>query len=322
MNNILVIGGAGYIGSHITYELCDSGYSVRVLDNLSSGFIDNIDGRADFINGSFTDLDIICSALKDIDCVIHLAALKAAGDSMDNPVEYSNRNIVDSISLINNCVINNIKNFIFSSSAAVYGHPNYLPIDEKHPLNPINYYGYTKLCIENQLLWYHKLKGLNICSLRYFNAAGYDIKGRIIIPENKVANLLPIVMETALGKRKVVEIYGEDYKTKDGTCNRDYIHVNDLALAHLKSIESLESRKDPILLNLATGLSHSVLDVIKMAEEITNKKIPYKFVSRREGDSPELYSISNDAEKILDWVPKYSDLNTILESMWEVYKKL
>ena len=321
MNNILVVGGAGYIGSHITYELCDRGHNVRVLDDLSSGFIDNIDDRADFINGSFSDLKVIRSALKNIDCVIHLASLKAASDSMDNPIEYSNRNIIDSISLINNCVINNIKNFIFSSSAAVYGNPDYLPIDEKHPLIPINYYGYTKLCIENQLLWYNKLKGLNICCLRYFNAAGYDINGRVVIPESKVANLLPIIMEAALGKRKIVEIYGKNYNTKDGTCNRDYIHVNDLAKAHIKAVDLLNSQ-NRIILNLSSGQYYSVLDIIKMAEKITNKKIPYQFVSRRKGDPPELYSISNNAKKILNWSPEYSDLNTILKTMWEVYKKL
>ena len=319
MNRILVIGGAGYIGSHVTYALCDQGYNVKVLDNLSSGFIDNLDKRAEFVNDSFTNSNIINKILKDIDCVIHLAALKSAGDSMLNPIEYSNKNIINSIQLINNCICNGVENFIFSSSAAVYGYPKYLPIDEKHPLDPINYYGFTKMVIEKQLLWYSDLKNINVACLRYFNAAGYDINGRLVTPENKPANLLPIVMETASGKRKVVEVYGKDYKTKDGTCNRDYIHVNDLAEAHIKAVDLLNDQ-NKITLNLSSGQYYSVLDVIKMAEKITSKKIPYQFVSKREGDPPELYSISNDAKNILGWSPKYSDLDTILESMWTIYK--
>ena len=193
--NVLIIGGAGYIGSHVTYELCDQGYNVTVLDDLSTGFLSNVDKRADFIEKSFTSQNF--KLLKHIDCVIHLAALKAAGESMDDPIKYSNKNILNSIELINNCVENNIQKFIFSSSAAVYGFSEYLPIDEKHPLNPINYYGFTKLMIEKQLLWYNQLKGLDISILRYFNAAGYDIKGRLTTKENNPQNLLPLVMEVA-----------------------------------------------------------------------------------------------------------------------------
>ena len=158
---ILVIGGAGYIGSHVTYELCDNGYDVAVLDNLSTGFINNIDKRADFINDSFSNLKN-SNLLNDIDCVIHLAALKAAGESMDDPIKYSQHNLIDSINLINLCIQNNVKSFIFSSSAAVYGSPKYLPIDEKHTTNPINYYGFTKLIIEQQLKWLSDLKGINV----------------------------------------------------------------------------------------------------------------------------------------------------------------
>jgi len=312
--NILVIGGAGYIGSHVTYEFCDQGYKVMVVDNLSSGFVDNIDKRADFVENSFVDLSD--NILKDIDCVIHLAALKAAGESMEDPIKYSNQNIIESINFINSCVNNNVKNFIFSSSAAVYGFPQYLPIDEKHALNPINYYGFTKLMIEQQLSWYNQLKGLNIACLRYFNAAGYDIKGRVRNKENNPQNLLPIVMEVAAGLREKINVFGNDYDTPDGTCLRDYIHVNDLAAGHVKAIEMLPDNRK-IITNLATGNSYSVLDVINKSSQITNKEIKYSIIDRREGDPDKLFASSNN---ILNYSNKYSDLDTIINSMWDIYK--
>ena len=314
--NILVIGGAGYIGSHVTHELCDKGYNVKVLDDLSSGFIENVDKRSDFIQESFTNKKILSNVLKKIDCVIHLAALKAAGESMEDPIKYSEQNIIDSIKLINSCVNSGIKNFIFSSSAAVYGFPKYLPIDEVHTLSPINYYGFTKLKIEEQLIWYNKLKGLNIACLRYFNAAGYDVNGRITRKERNPQNLLPIVMEVASGKRDKINIFGNDYNTYDGTCLRDYIHVNDLAVGHVNAIELLTSQ-NKIISNLATGKCYSVLDVINKASKITNKKINYSFVDRREGDPDKLYASSNNT---LNHNNKYSDLDTIIRSMWNIYK--
>ena len=311
---ILVVGGAGYIGSHVTYELCDQGYKVIVVDNLSSGFIDNVDKRSDFIEDSFVKLSH--NLLKDIDCVIHLAALKAAGESMEDPIKYSNQNIMQSINFINSCIVNNIKNFIFSSSAAVYGFPQYLPVNEKHPLNPINYYGFTKLMIEQQLLWYNQLKGLNIACLRYFNAAGYDVKGRIRNKENNPQNLLPIVMEVAASLRDKINIFGNDYDTPDGTCLRDYIHVNDLAAGHVKAIEMLPNN-GKIITNLATGNSYSVLDVINKSSQITNKEIKYSIVGRREGDPDKLFASSNN---LLNYNNKYSELETIISSMWDIYK--
>ena len=312
--NILVIGGAGYIGSHVTYELCDQGYKVTVVDNLSSGFIDNVDKRSDFIEDSFVKLSH--NLLKDIDCVIHLAALKAAGESMEDPIKYSNQNIIESIDLINSCITNNVKNFIFSSSAAVYGFPQYLPLDENHPLSPINYYGFTKLMIEQQLSWYNQLKGINVACLRYFNAAGYDIQGRVRNKENSPQNLLPIVMEVAAGLRDKINIFGNDYDTPDGTCLRDYIHVNDLAVGHVKAIEMLPSN-GKIITNLATGNSYSVLDVINKSSQITNKEIKYSIVGRRDGDPDKLFASSNN---LLNYNNKYSELETIISSMWDIYK--
>ena len=312
---ILVIGGAGYIGSHVTYELCDNGYDVTVLDNLSTGFLENIDKRANFIKGSFSKKNILANILKDVDAVIHLAALKAAGESMDNPINYSKHNIIDTINLINCCLDNNVQNFIFSSSAAVYGIPNYLPVDESHPLNPINYYGFTKLFIEKQLLWYNQLKGLNIALLRYFNAAGIDMKERVFKKELNPQNLLPIVMEVAAGVRNRMNVFGNDYDTPDGTCLRDYIHVNDLAAGHVKALEML-SKNNKIITNLATGKSHSVLDVINKAQDITNVKINFSFSKRRDGDPSSLFAKSNN---ILNYKNKYSDLDNIISSMWNLY---
>ena len=318
MNKILIIGGAGYIGSHVVHELCDQGYNTIILDDLSTGQVENIDSRANFIKDSFSNNNILADILKDVKCVIHLAALKAAGESMLNPSIYMKNNIIDTFNLIELCIENNVENFIFSSSAAVYGSPEYLPIDEKHPLNPVNYYGFTKMVIEKQLLWYSDLKNINVACLRYFNAAGYDINGRIRGKEKKPENLLPIVMEVANKTRKSFNVFGNDYDTKDGTCLRDYIHVNDLATAHVKSIDALKDN-NKLILNLATGNNYSVLDVINQAEIITNKNIKYNIVERRPGDPDKLYATSHQAKNILNWIPQYSDLNTILESMWKIY---
>ena len=252
---ILVIGGAGYIGSHVTYELCDNGYNVIVVDDLSTGFMENIDPRAEFIKKTYSNLDK--KIYKEVDCVVHLAALKAAGESMENPIMYANHNIIDSLKLINLCIENNINKFIFSSSAAVYGLPQYKPLDEKHPLEPINYYGFTKLIVENQLRWLSQIKNLKVACLRYFNAAGYDVKSRVLIKEKNPQNLIPIVMECASGLRSGFNVFGNDYNTPDGTCLRDYIHVNDLAKGHVKAIEKLND-KNQLITNLATGKSHSV----------------------------------------------------------------
>ena len=315
--NVLVIGGAGYIGSHVTYELCDQGYNVTVLDDLSTGFINNIDKRANFIQHSFADDSILSKALIDIDCVMHLAALKAAGDSMNEPIKYSKSNVINSINLINLCIESNVKSFIFSSSAAVYGNPTYLPLDEKHDLNPINYYGFTKLIIEQQLTWLNSLKGIKIGLLRYFNAAGYDINGRVKNKEKNPQNLLPIVMEVASGERSNMSVYGNDYETPDGSCLRDYIHVNDLALGHVKAIDAL-LHKSKIITNLATGNTYSVLEVIELAKKITGKNINYSIAERRAGDPAALYAKSNNE---LNFENKHSDLETIISSMWNVYKK-
>ncbi len=319
---IFVTGGAGYIGSHVVYELCDEGHDVTIFDDLSLGRKENIDKRAEFIIGSTLDTQQLEKALiqTKFDAVVHLAAWKAAGESMDNPEKYAVNNIVGSMNLLNAVSSVGIKNFVFSSTAAVYGFPNYLPIDEKHPINPANYYGYTKVFVEDNLNWYSQLKGLNYVSLRYFNAAGYDIKGRIRGKEKNPNNLLPIVMETACGVRDEVKIFGNDYDTIDGTGVRDYIHVNDLANAHVLALNYLIEKQNNLTVNLSTEKGYSVLEVIKLAEEITKRKIPYTIVGRRDGDPDTVVASYSKAMKILNWQAKYSDLETILSTMWEIYK--
>lgn len=326
MNNlersVLVVGGAGYIGSHLVLDLCDNGYDVTVFDNLSSGFEVNIDSRANFIQGDIlNEKDLSNLFKKNYFAVFHFAALKAAGDSMKNPVIYSKVNISGTINILNKMVEHNVRYLIFSSSAAVYGEPKYLPIDESHPLKPINFYGFTKLEIERLLDWYSSLKGIKFAALRYFNAAGYNINGKITGLEKNPANLLPIVMETGMGLRQVMSIFGDDYSTKDGTCVRDYIHVSDLSSAHIASLEYLSKKKSNLLLNLANGKGSSVLEVIKASIKIMKRDIPYDIVSRRPGDPQELIAKSKHAKKMINWEPEYSSIDMIIKSMWDVYSK-
>lgn len=319
---ILVTGGAGYIGSHVVYELCDEGYEVTIYDDMSLGRKENIDKRANFVLGSTLDKQQLSKALnnKSFDAVIHLAAWKAAGESMVKPEKYAENNIFGSINLLNAVTDAGIKNFVFSSTAAVYGFPSYLPMDEKHPINPTNYYGYTKVFVEENLKWYSQLKGLNYVALRYFNAAGYDVKGRITGKENNPNNLLPIIMETASGMRDKVQVYGNDYDTIDGTGVRDYIHVNDLAVAHVLALKYLMENKKNLIVNLSTSSGYSVLEAINKAKEITGREIPYQIIDRREGDPDTVVASFTKANKMLNWKAKYSDLETILESMWDIYK--
>ncbi len=320
-NTILVIGGAGYIGSHIVADLCDAGNDVVVFDNLSTGYKSNIHNKAQFIEGDILDaesLDLVFS--KGISSVFHFAALKAAGESMIKPNNFSDINITGSINILNKVAEYNVRNIIFSSSAAVYGYPKYLPIDEKHETNPINYYGFTKLVIEGIIKWYSEINGFNYALLRYFNAAGYDIHGRIDNKEKNAANLLPIVMEVASGVRDCLNIYGNDYETQDGTCIRDYIHVNDLSDAHIKSLNYIDKGNNNLLVNLATGNGYSVNDVLSMAERVTEVAISHKYVDRRPGDPAELIAKTSDAYDLLGWMPSYSSIDTILDSMWRIYK--
>jgi UDP-glucose 4-epimerase len=317
---ILVTGGAGYIGSHVVHELCDAGYSVVILDNLSLGHRENLAKGVDFIEGDIRNTTNLNEAFNQgIEIVFHFAAWKAAGESMTVPEKYAQNNICGTISLLNAMLEHNVRYFIFSSSAAVYGNPEYLPIDEKHVLHPSNYYGYTKMAIEQNLEWYSALKGIKYAALRYFNATGYDIKGRVKAKEKNPANLSPVVMETCAGNRDKMQVYGHDYDTPDGSCIRDYIHVNDLASAHLMAMDYLQKNNDNLVVNLGTGKGYSVFEVIKAAQEVTGRPVPYEVVGRREGDPQELIASSQRAFKKLGWKTYYSDLETIFKTMAMVY---
>jgi UDP-glucose 4-epimerase len=318
--NILVTGGAGYIGSHIVQLLCEQDQKVIVYDNLSLGRRENIHPKAELVVGDIQDKGKLSKVLSgEIDIVFHFAAWKAAGESMTDPGKYATNNIAGTINLLNCMLENKVQFFIFSSSAAVYGDPQYLPIDEKHPKQPTNYYGYSKLAIEENLAWYSRLKNIRYAALRYFNATGYDVKGIIRGQENNPANLCPVVMEAACGMRSSMQVFGNDYDTPDGTGVRDYIHVSDLADAHLLAMEYLMRERRNLVVNLGTGEGQSVLDMIGMAEKITGKKVNYKIVGRREGDPPKLWASSELAAKKLGWKAKYSDLETIFKTMYPVY---
>ena len=318
---ILVTGGAGYIGSHVVYELIDQGHDVTILDDMSLGLEENIDPRSIFVQGSThsdSDLDSVLSV--GFDGIIHLAAWKAAGESMTDPAKYAHNNLIGTINLLNACDRHGIKRFVFSSTSSVYGNPEYIPIDENHPTEPISYYGETKLQVEKNLKWFSELKGIRFGVLRYFNAAGYDIKGRIKGRERNALNLIPITMEVAAGIREKMQVFGDNYDTHDGTGVRDYIHVSDLAIAHRKALNYISENDKDLLVNLATGEGHSVLDVINKSKEVSGKDIPFDIVGRRAGDPATVVAVSNRANKVLDWSTKYSDLDTLIRTAWNVYK--
>ena len=317
---VLVTGGAGYIGSHIVLDLLNADHEVVILDDMSRGAEKNIHADAQFIRGSTLDASKVRKALAGgVEAVVHLAAFKAAGESMTDPEKYSTNNISGTLTLLNTMVADKVKTIVFSSTAAVYGYPEYLPMDEDHPTEPINYYGYTKLAIEQFLKWYGQLKGVKFAALRYFNAAGYDDHGRVLGLEKNPANLVPIIMEVASGQKQVFELFGNDYDTPDGTGIRDYIHVTDLASAHLLALDYLLSH-DHLTVNLSSGESHSVLDVVKMAEKVTRRNIAYNVVNRRSGDPAELVATSKFAKETLGWEPIHSGLEELLSSMWKVYQ--
>jgi UDP-glucose 4-epimerase len=319
---ILVIGGAGYIGSHVVKELLDTGHEVGVFDNLSTGRKENLFPHAEFHKGDILDSPLLQEVLsRGWEAVVHLAALKAAGESMKSPEIYAENNICGTINLLNAMTEAAVSIIIFSSSAAVYGAPQYLPIDEKHPTEPLNFYGFTKLEIERILHWYSRLRKLNFASLRYFNAAGYDPEGKVRGLEQNPANLLPVVMETAAGMRQKMQIFGTDYSTADGTCIRDYIHVSDLASAHRLALEHIRDKEENLTVNLGTGRGISVAEIIDIARKVSGKAIPAEAVGRRAGDPPELVASSDAARSLLNWKPRCSDAESLVSTSWDVYKE-
>jgi UDP-glucose 4-epimerase len=321
--NVLVIGGAGYIGGHVSRMLLDAGYAVAVYDNLSSGCEENLFPEAAFVRGDILDVSALSSVMAGggFDALIHLAALKAANESMTHPEKYSVNNITGTINILNCAAAAGIGIVVFSSTAAVYGAPNYLPMDEKHPLNPENYYGFTKLEIERLLGWYDKLRGIRYAALRYFNAAGYDADGRVRGLERSPANLLPAIMEVATGKRERLEIFGDDWATPDGTCIRDYVHVTDLAWAHTLSIERLMGGGKSLTLNLGSETGISVKSMLETARRVTGKTIPAITAPRRAGDPESVVASASKAKDKLGWTAKRSDVETLIESTWKMYDK-
>jgi UDP-glucose 4-epimerase len=322
--NVLIIGGAGYIGSHVAREFLDRGHKVTVFDDLSSGLRENLFPEAAFVQGTILDypaLLAVCQGRTAFDAVAHLAAFKAVGESMQKPEKYSLNNISGTINILNAMSESGIKRIIFSSSATVYGQPQYLPIDEKHPLNPESYYGFTKLEIERFMEWYDRLKGMRFASLRYFNAAGYDVKGRIAGLEQNPANLIPVIMEVAVGMRRELPIYGNDYETRDGTCVRDYIHVNDLASAHAAALEYISKNDKSLIVNLGSETGTTVLEILEAARRITGRPIPSSVTGRRSGDTADLTASSKFARELLGWKADNSGIDTIIQSTWEVYKR-
>ncbi|MBN1928707.1 MAG: UDP-glucose 4-epimerase GalE [Chlorobiaceae bacterium] len=319
--NILVIGGAGYIGSHVTREFLDRGYRVTVFDNLSTGREENLFSDAEFVRGDILDAESLSAVMqRGFDGCVHMAALKAAGESMLEPEKYSVRNICGTIGVINQAVASGIRCLLFSSSAAIFGSPAYLPIDEAHPKEPENYYGFTKLEIERMLEWYDRLKGLKFASVRYFNAAGYDVRGRIRGLERNPANLLPVIMETAAGIRSSLSVFGDDYDTRDGSCIRDYIHVSDLASAHVLAFEKVIETGESLAINLGSETGVTVFEMLEVSRRITGRPIPATIAPRRAGDPPNLVATSARAHALLGWKPQYSDLDTLVESTWNVYR--
>ena len=319
---VLVIGGAGYIGSHVVKQLMANNHKVTVFDNLSSGLRQNLFSENEFIYGNILIQEDLRKAFsKGFDAFIHLAAFKAAGESMIIPEKYSVNNITGTLNILNVAMEYNCKTMVFSSSAAIFGEPKYIPIDEDHPKNPENYYGYTKLSIEDYMNWYSKLKGLNYAALRYFNAAGYDIEGVLYGLEQNPANLLPIIMETACGMRSQMKIFGDDYDTPDGTCIRDYVHVTDLAIAHVKALEYIASKNENLKLNLGSETGTSVKEMVEAARRITGKEIPAEIVERRPGDPANLVASSTKAFETIGWKALYSDVDTLISSTWNAYKK-
>lgn len=319
---VLVIGGAGYIGSHVVKELMAKNHEVTVFDNLSSGLIQNLFKKNEFIAGDILHPEDLDKAFAlGFDAFIHLAAFKAAGESMIFPEKYSINNINGTLNILNAAVAHNCLNMVFSSSAATFGEPQYLPIDENHPKNPENYYGFTKLKIEEFMGWYDKLKNLKFAALRYFNAAGYDPEGVIYGLERNPANLLPVMMEVACGKRGKLKVFGSDYDTRDGTCIRDYIHVTDLASAHVLALEYIAKNKKSLTLNLGTGKGITVTEMLEATRRITGKEIPAEYVGRRAGDPAQLTASSKLAKEVLGWEPKYSDVDTLIKSTYDAYLK-
>ncbi|MGM9617131.1 UDP-glucose 4-epimerase GalE [Butyricicoccus sp.] len=319
---ILVLGGAGYIGSHTVYELIDAGKQVVIADNLETGHIEAVHPKAKFYQGDIRDRAFVDSVFdnEQIEGVIHFAANSLVGESMTNPLKYYDNNLCGTKVLLESMVAHGIDKIVFSSTAATYGEPERVPILETDRTEPTNCYGETKLSMEKMFKWTGLAHGLRFVSLRYFNACGAHISGKIGEAHNPESHLIPLILQVPNGKRDFISIFGDDYDTKDGTCIRDYIHVTDLAQAHILAMDYLMNGGESNIFNLGNGVGFTVKEVIDTAREVTGHPIPAKTTPRRAGDPAQLIASSEKARRVLGWHPEHADLREIIETAWNWHK--
>jgi len=317
---VLVVGGAGYVGSHTVRLLNALNHDVWVYDNLSRGHVESVP-RERFIQGNLTDRSLLMQVMldKEIEAVMHFAAFALVGESVQHPAMYYQNNVTATFELLEAMRSVGVWRFVFSSTTATYGQPDKMPIREDTPQNPINPYGFTKLVVERALRDYATAYGFGVAALRYFNASGASADGSIGEDHDPESHLIPIVLQVALGQREAIQVFGNDYPTEDGTCVRDYIHVEDLATAHLAALEKLKPGS-VLEMNLGTGVGHSVLQVIEACRKVTGHPIPAIFAERRPGDPACLIADSSLAQKTLGWTPKYVAIDSIVETAWNWHK--
>ena len=320
--SILVLGGAGYIGSHTALELVRAGHDVVIADNLVTGYRKAVPKKARFYEGDLRDFDFLDNLFQTekIDAVIHFAAYSLVGESVTNPLKYYDNNLYGTKVLLEAMVKNGIDKIVFSSTAATYGEPENIPILESDRTCPTNPYGETKLAMEKMFSWTAKAHGLRYVSLRYFNACGADESGTIGEAHNPESHLIPLILQVPNGKREFISIFGNDYNTPDGTCIRDYIHVTDLAQAHILAVKYLENGGESDIFNLGNGIGYSVREVIDTARKVTGHPIPEVEVPRRAGDPAMLVASSEKAKNILGWRPEHDSLEEIIASAWNWHK--
>lgn len=319
---ILVLGGAGYIGSHTVYELIDRGEEVVVADNLETGHIEAVHPKAKFYQGDIRDRAFVDKVFEEckIDAVIHFAANSLVGESMTNPLKYYDNNLCGTKVLLESMVAHRIDKIVFSSTAATYGEPKNIPIMESDSTHPTNCYGETKLSMEKMFKWTGRAHGLRYVSLRYFNACGAHESGEIGEAHAPETHLIPLILQVPNGKREAITIYGDDYQTPDGTCIRDYIHVTDLAMAHILAVQYLRDGNISNIFNLGNGVGFSVKEVIETARKVTGHPIPAVISERRAGDPARLIASSEKARQVLGWNPQHDDLEKIIASAWKWHK--
>ena len=319
---ILVLGGAGYIGSHTALELVKAGNEVVIADNLVTGYRKAIPEGAKFYEGDLRDFDFLNKLFQQekIDAVIHFAAYSLVGESVTNPLRYYDNNLYGAKVLLEAMVKNNVGKIVFSSTAATYGEPENIPILETDRTCPTNPYGETKLAMEKMFKWTAEAHGLRYVSLRYFNACGADESGELGEAHTPESHLIPLILQVPNGKRETISIYGTDYDTPDGTCIRDYIHVTDLAQAHILAVQYLNNGGESDIFNLGNGVGYSVREVIETARKVTGHPIPATETSRRAGDPARLVASSEKAKSVLGWKPVHDSLEEIIASAWNWHK--